>query len=319
MHKPQISVIVPCYRQAHLLAEAVASVQAQDMEDWELLVVDDGSPDDTASVAARLTAGDPRVKLIRTRNGGVSSARNAGLEAAAGRFVQFLDADDLLLSGKFSANMSALQGLTGPAMAVDDFAVLLPDGSIEVVDRSAPRINGNDAELELALRWGLDMIIPIHCPLVTADLFAAGGIRFDEQLVTHEDYAMWLAVLARKPQLRFTGRRGVLYRANPAGVTQNRQRLYEGFMAAIHKRMMQPGVRPVVRQALKAKLAVVRNHYGFGPRAAVRKALLQPILRETMPWFVQQAIRRWTLADSTLHQAAVSLQFGLPGPGVDTG
>ena len=318
MHKPQISVIVPCYGQAHLLPEAVASVQAQDVDDWELLVVDDGSPDDTATVAARLTAEDSRVRLIRKPNGGLSSARNAGLDVATGRFVQFLDADDLLLPGKFSANMAALQDGTGSALAVEDFAVLYPDGSTEVNERSAPRMQSDDAELELALRWELDLIIPIHCPLFTADLFAPGSVRFDEQLPTHEDYAMWLAVLARQPRLRFTGHRRVLYRSNPAGMTRNRQPMYEGFMAAIHKRMAQPDVRPVVRQALQAKLAVVSNHYGFGPRAAVRKALLRPILRETVPWFIQQAVRRWTLADADLHQAAVSQRFGLPGLGIET-
>lgn len=312
---PAVSVIVPCYGQAHLLPEAVASVQAQDVDDWELLVVDDGSPDDTATVAARLMAEDSRVKLIRKPNGGLSSARNAGLNAATGRFVQFLDADDVLLPGKFSTNMAALQGLGGAALAVDDFAVLHPDGKTETNDRTSPRMLGIDAELELALRWELDLVIPIHCPLFTADLFAPGCVRFDEQLPTHEDYAMWLAVLARQPQMRFTGRRSVLYRGNPAGMTRNRQKMYDGFMAAIHNRLAQPDVRPVVRQALKAKLAVVRNHYGFGPRAAVRKALLRPTLRETVPWFVQQALRRWTLADATMHQAAVCQQFGLPKSG----
>ena len=313
MHKPKISVIVPCYRQAHLLPAAVASVQAQDMGEWELLIIDDGSPDDTANVAARLMAEDLRVKLLRKPNGGISSARNAGLDAAVGSFIQFLDADDLLSPGKFSTNLAVLRGMTGPALAIDDFAALQADGGTEVNDRCAPRIYGDDPEFELALRWELDLVIPIHCPLFTADLFAFQGVRFDEQLHTHEDYDRWLAVLARQPQLRFTGRRGAIYRANPAGMTRDRQRMYEGFMVAIKKRMAQADVSPVLRQALLAKLSVVRNHYGFGPRAAVRKALLQPLLRETVPWFAQQAIRRWTLADATLHQAAINRRFGLVG------
>jgi len=315
--RPLISVIVPCYGQAHLLPQAVASVQAQDVADWELLVVDDGSPDDTAAAASRLAGADPRVRLIRKPNGGLSSARNAGLDVAAGRFVQFLDADDLLLPGKFTADIAALAGLDQNALAVDDFAYLHPDGNTHVNAYCAPRMGGNDAELEVALRWELELSIPIHCPLFTADLFAPGAVRFDEQLPNHEDFGMWLALLARQPTLRVTGRKGALYRMNPAGMTRNRQRMYEGFVAAIRARMAQPDVRPVVRQALKAKLAVVRNQYGFGPRAAVRKALLRPMLRRTVPWPLQQALRRWTLADAPAHQSAVCRQFGLPGPAAD--
>ncbi len=82
---PIVSIIVPCYKQAHLLPQAVRSVQVQSVDSWELLVVDDGSPDNTAEATAALSSVDPRVRLIRKPNGGLSSARNAGLNAAKGR------------------------------------------------------------------------------------------------------------------------------------------------------------------------------------------------------------------------------------------
>jgi glycosyltransferase involved in cell wall biosynthesis len=93
---PDVTVVIPCYKQAHYLPEAVASVVAQTWSSWEIVVVDDGSPDDTAEVAGRLAAqhGADRVRLLRQENRGLPAARNAGFRAARGRYVLPLDADD---------------------------------------------------------------------------------------------------------------------------------------------------------------------------------------------------------------------------------
>jgi glycosyltransferase involved in cell wall biosynthesis len=91
MHRqrpPKISVIVPCFKQAQFVGQAIASVQAQTFSDWELIVVDDGSPDNVAEVTEKLALTDHRVNLLRKPNGGLSSARNAGLRAANGQYIQ---------------------------------------------------------------------------------------------------------------------------------------------------------------------------------------------------------------------------------------
>jgi glycosyltransferase involved in cell wall biosynthesis len=307
---PLISVIVPCYEQAHLLPEAVASVQAQSAADWELLVVDDGSPDDTAEVASALAAADPRIRLLRKPNGGLSSARNAGLAQVRGRFVQFLDADDMLLPGKFERNLGQLAG-DANALVVDDFRYLMPDGSQRSDERCSPRLHSADAEVELALRWELDLSIPIHAPLFPARWFAEGALRFDEQLPNHEDYAMWLRVMARHPRVDFTGQVGALYRTNPSGMTRNRQRMYEGFSLAITGRLSDAELRPRVRQALQSKQRVVDHQYGRGMRATVRRWLEQPIVSSRMWWPMQRAVWRATLANPIDHQRAVCRRFGI--------
>ena len=86
-----VSVIVPTYNRADTIKRAIASVQAQTFQDWELIVVDDGSTDDTASVLAGL---DPRLVLIRQENQGISGARNTGLLNAKSPYMAFLDSDD---------------------------------------------------------------------------------------------------------------------------------------------------------------------------------------------------------------------------------
>ena len=93
---PAISVIVPVYQAEKLLPQCVESVLAQTFSDWELLLVDDGSRDGSPALCDGYAAKDPRIRAFHKLNGGVSSARNLGLEQAAGQSVAFLDADDAL-------------------------------------------------------------------------------------------------------------------------------------------------------------------------------------------------------------------------------
>lgn len=91
-----VSIIIPLYNRKHLIRRCVESVCAQTYKNLEIIVVDDGSTDEPDAVLAEL-AQDTRVKIIRKPNGGVSSARNAGLDAATGTYVQFVDSDDTIL------------------------------------------------------------------------------------------------------------------------------------------------------------------------------------------------------------------------------
>lgn len=92
----RVSIIVPCYKQAEYLAEALDSVMAQTYKDWECIIVNDGSPDSTENVAKQYLAKDTRFKYVWKENGGLSSARNIGISNSEGEFILPLDADDLI-------------------------------------------------------------------------------------------------------------------------------------------------------------------------------------------------------------------------------
>ena len=96
MSNPKVSIIMPCYQSAETVARTVKSVQAQTENSWELIAVNDGSRDETGAVLDRLAEDEARMRVIHKENGGVSSARNAGLDVSLGDWVFFLDADDLL-------------------------------------------------------------------------------------------------------------------------------------------------------------------------------------------------------------------------------
>ena len=96
MSSTKISVIIPAYNAEHTIDRAVGSLLVQDIDEIEIIIVDDGSTDETFAVCEELAESDMRVRIVRKKNGGVSSARNAGLEVAHGEYVMFLDADDVL-------------------------------------------------------------------------------------------------------------------------------------------------------------------------------------------------------------------------------
>lgn len=90
----ELSIIIPCYRQSQYLEEALQSVLEQDFLNWECIIVNDGSPDDTEEIANKWIKKDKRFKYIYQENGGISSARNSGIQISKGEYILPLDADD---------------------------------------------------------------------------------------------------------------------------------------------------------------------------------------------------------------------------------
>ena len=109
--QPFFSVVIPLYNRAEIVGDTIRSVLAQDWQDFEIVVIDDGSRDNPRPVIDAI--GDPRVRYIRQDNAGGGAARNAGIMASDGRYIAFLDSDDLFLPGKLSIMAKALAGDDG--------------------------------------------------------------------------------------------------------------------------------------------------------------------------------------------------------------
>lgn len=116
-----VSIIIPCYNQAHYLPDALESVLAQKYPEWECIIVNDGSRDQTEAVAIEWVAGDKRFTYILKENGGLSSTRNRGLQAATGRYIQFLDADDVIDEEKLSLQVLQLPETQNLALSYCDY------------------------------------------------------------------------------------------------------------------------------------------------------------------------------------------------------
>lgn len=123
-HAPLFSIIVPVFNQQPWLNDCLGSVLSQSVSDWEVWVVDDGSTDESARVAAEWAAKDPRVNLLQQANAGAGVARNVGLKAARGRYVQFLDADDWLEPGALASWKLALAQHPGAEVCFCNYHVV---------------------------------------------------------------------------------------------------------------------------------------------------------------------------------------------------
>jgi len=188
--KPLVSVIIPTYNRGWILKEAIDSVLAQDFKDYELIVVDDGSNDNTREILN--TYGEQEIIVFRQANKGVSAARNRGIAEAGGQLVAFLDSDDLWLPRKLSRQV--------------DFFNLNPDAVInqteEIWIRNGVRVNPKNRHRKpsgmiFERSLGLCLVSP-SAVMIRKTLFDVVG-AFDENLPACEDYDLWLRISCRYP------------------------------------------------------------------------------------------------------------------------
>lgn len=182
-----VSIITPVYNAALWLPETLACVRAQSFADWEHLLVDDGSTDGSVAMIEAEARKDPRIRLLRTpRNAGPSQARNLALEAATGRYLAFLDADDLWLPEKLARSIEFISR-HGYSFVYHDYRHISSDGALLGPLIAAPEM------LDLRMlhtRRGLG------CLSVVIDRDRAPGFRFpDPCKFLHEDFCAWLSLI----------------------------------------------------------------------------------------------------------------------------
>ena len=186
---PLASVIIPAYNQATFLPCALRSILSQTFTDWETIIIDDGSTDDTAAVAASFI--DPRIRYIYQKNQGLSAARNRGIRAARGIYLTFLDADDeweqqfLQCCATTLDDNRTLGGVYTLSYFVDQQSNTLPRLGGCIVPPSEFRARN--------LEGGF---FPMHASLIRASVCQEVG-QFDTGLTSEEDWDLWLRISER--------------------------------------------------------------------------------------------------------------------------
>ncbi len=188
----KVSVVIPCYNQAHFLAEAIESVLSQSYKDFEVIVVDDGSKDHTAEVASAYASGDPRVRLVRQQNRGLAGARNRGLAESRGECVVFVDSDDRLLGEALEVGVRELASHPECAFVSGICRKITGDGSV-VPEWEQFRVR-DDPYLELLRSC------PVYVPTVMyrRAVFNVVG-SFDTSYKAAEDYDLYYRILEHFP------------------------------------------------------------------------------------------------------------------------
>ena len=248
---PTVSVIIPCYNQGRYLAQAVESVIAQTMPDWECIIVNDGSTDNTGEVALSLAERDSRIRYIEQENGGTSAAKNAGLNAVRGRYVQFLDADDWIMPTKFELQVKAVEGTEELAVSYCDYEFAVEDSATEPpLHLLNPMIDARDPLVDIATRWGRDLGFAPNCLLLDARFFTEQGICFEPSICFHEDYDCWLSVFALRPRLAKVPEKLAVYRLHGGTATEKREQMLHGKVRVLLKQRRLLHRNKPVRRAL---------------------------------------------------------------------
>lgn len=184
--KPVVSIIMPAFNATRTIGQAIESAQAQTFKQWEMLVVDDFSGDDTCMIVERYAVLDKRIRLLRQGvNCGPACARNAGINAAVGRYIAFLDSDDCWLPEKLNRQLAFM-------MANEvSFSYTLYRRFTDNVDRPGPLLSlpSSFTYSQLLKNTG------IGCLTAMIDRKLSGPIEFSG--VRHEDYVLWLSILKR--------------------------------------------------------------------------------------------------------------------------
>lgn len=272
-----VSVVIPCYNAAAWIGGSVASVYDQGWPNLEVLVVDDGSRDDSVE---RVRARFPSARIVQQANAGVAAARNAGIRAATGCWVAFLDADDIWLPGKLSAQMTLLAGEPAASMAYSGWWVWrshAPHPSEADITELAA-LEAREPERWRGPSGWIYTDLLLGCRVWTSTVVARRDLLmelggFDPALSIGEDYDLWLRASRITPILRAC-RPLALYRQHPSSLTNQLPR--QNYEASVVERAIarwgysSPDGRQADPREVRQSLARTWHTFGSAYLAAGR-------------------------------------------------
>ena len=257
--EPLVSVIIPCYNQARYLGEAIESVLAQTHARLEVIVIDDGSLDDVAGVAARF----PKVRYVRQPNGGLSAARNTGIRESHGEYLVFLDADDRLLPDALRIGLDCFQVSPDCAYVSGHYRMIREDGTpLPDFTQVPPE---PDAYRTLLQRNYIGM----HATVMYRRVIFESVGEFNCGLTTCEDYDMYLRI-ARGHVVHSHSRVVAEYRRHGAAMSMDPARMLGGALDAFAGQWQFIADKP---DFVRAQRAGIRYMRGYAPKPLLKYVL----------------------------------------------
>lgn len=228
---PRVAVIVPAYGVAHLLGEALASLQAQTMIEWEAVVIDDGALDDVAGAVAPFLT-DPRIRFLATANHGVSAARNTAIAATRAPLIALLDGDDLLRPGYLATTVSLLETEPAARLVTVNARIF---GAVARERRCFVARQGRDDGLRGSLADVLDRSFKVYIGTTyrREDFDHIGG--FDPAMKHAEDFDLWVRLLTIGGEARFVNAVLGDYRVRANSASAQGQQMLQGNIRVYEK------------------------------------------------------------------------------------
>jgi hypothetical protein len=261
---PRVAAIVPAYGVAHLVGEALESLLAQTMPDWECVVVDDGAPDDVAGAVAPYLA-DPRISFLKTDNRGVGAARNRAIVSCSAPCLTLLDGDDLLRPDYFARVVPALENDPSARLATPNARIF---GAIarERLCVDAKQGNGDGVTGSLADVLDRSFNVYIGSTFRRTDWAAVGG--FDETMTHCEDFDFWVRLMQLGGHARYVDAVLGEYRVRPGSASASAAKMIQGNLIVYEKALAALGEGP---EAGVCHRLIAENH----AQLAFEEALLQ--------------------------------------------
>jgi glycosyltransferase involved in cell wall biosynthesis len=220
VNHPRVSIVMPVYNGARFIAEALASVQREPGIEAEIIVVDDGSTDETTRVVSSISERDQRIRLLQCEHRGVSPTRNVGVTAATGEYVTFLDSDDVCPPGRIARQAKKLASRPDAAAVIGE--TLLFE---ELAENFQPAPGTRHLQI---------LTVTLHSALFRRDVFDELGL-FDETLAFSEDFDFFLRLAEAEAPLVIETEIASLYRRHPASMTTNTNAVKAGMLAALQR------------------------------------------------------------------------------------
>ncbi|MDO9451740.1 MAG: glycosyltransferase [Stagnimonas sp.] len=284
---PAVSIIIPTFNVQAYIEETLQSVLTQTFVDFELIVIDDGSTDQTVDKVEQLALRDSRIRLMSNhRRKGVSGARNTGIGAATGQWICFLDGDDLLHESALAERIKVSRQHPDCCFFSGDYIRFWTGESKQGSSQSEEnaywrqmlRAGRTDPDKPVVLDEPVNLFMQAvltwtGCVMISADLVKSLS-GFNETLVTAEDDHLWMRVAARCRQMVFVPTSLTFYRQRPGSLTQSGNAIHEHAVAAYLNLMKDPGCS-VHSEALMSNIRsfIHQNTYHYRKTGVRAKAL----------------------------------------------
>jgi glycosyltransferase involved in cell wall biosynthesis len=269
---PQVDVIVPAYNAQKYLAAAIESVMAQTFEDWRIVLVDDGSTDNTAEVVAPfLPQLGSKLLYIKQANAGLPAARNAAIRNSSSEFLALLDADDIWLPWRLEESLKAFAGRPQVGLVYGFNARIDPNGSVIDTFASKQRYAEGRIAPYIYMRR-----VNLNCPTITFRRRCVDEVGlFDESLRATEDRDLWLRI-ALKYEVALVPKVLAHYRVSPNAMTTDSDRMLKAQLQFIEKHYGEPGCGMLARR-IALGLIYKQRAETLGNRGQVKAGLLSSL------------------------------------------
>jgi glycosyltransferase involved in cell wall biosynthesis len=273
---PLFSIIIPCYNQAHFLSQCLDSLLEQGFINWEAIVVNDGSTDNTDDICQKYATVDSRIKILNKTNGGLSSARNFGIANALGNRFIFLDADDFLYP-------NCLETVAKAVHETDD-TVLVQYGYTYIKENGKDILSHTIAQKKNFLIPDIfnGNLGPCHSICISRTLALAAG-SFDESLKSVEDWDFWIRAVKAGGTQKIISEKLVYYRYAKNSMSRDGFVMFDAL-----KKVIERGPKKDLRITIESEL---NRDYSFNSNSVIQQVLLRSLGVSIMQGKIDESIQ----------------------------